>query len=229
MKISIYGLEIQPGKYKYSSDHFAKLVKKFEPKKVTPFTVEFVMEDFDKTDAVVFPADKKFDFIFIDLEKVEKRLNKAVEEKEVELLKKVQALLEKEQLLCDQEFTPEEKEILREQAFVTYKPSLAVSGTEDMDSLIKAVCDKAGVLLFYTAGKKEVHAWDIKKGDSAVVAAGRIHSDLARGFIKADIVNCSRLDDFFNMAEAKARGFVKSVGKKHLMEEGDILEVKFSV
>ncbi len=229
MKISTYGLDIQPGKYKYSCECFEKLIKKFEPKKVTNFTVEFVEQDFDKTEAVVFAADKKFDYVFIDLEKIEKRLTKTADEKEKVLLEKAQKILEQEQLLCDQPFSPEEKELLRTLAFVTYKPSLGLAEAGVMNDLIRGVLDKSETLLFNTAGKKEVRAWDVKKGDTIVDAAGRIHSDLARGFIKGDVVNCDQLDNFFNMAEARAKGLVAQVGKEYLMRDGDIIEIKFNV
>jgi len=60
-------------------------------------------------------------------------------------------------------------------------------------------------------------------------AAGKIHSDLKRGFIKAEVVNCRDLDNFFNWAEAKSKGFVKIVGKDYIMQENDIIEIRFNV
>ena len=229
MKIATFGLDIQPGKYKYHCDCFDKLVEKFSPQKSSPYFVECIGENLEQGEAIVFNSSKIFDFVFIDLEKIDKRLERSEDEGEKALLKRVQALLEKEQLLCDAEFSGDEREQLNNLAFVTYKPSLACTEVQDMNQLIKDVLDKAGVLLFFTAGKKEVRVWNVHKGGSALDAAGKIHSDLARGFIKAEVVNCRDLDSFFNMAEAKAKGLVKVVDRDYQMQEGDIIEIKFNV
>ena len=230
MKVSTFGLDdLAPGKQKYVPDEFKKLVAKFEPQKETPFTMEFVPEEFDKTDAVVFSDEKKLDLVLIDLEKIETRLQRSEDAKEKELLARCQKLLEGEQLLCDQDFSDQEQAMLKILMLVTFKPAVGIDSADDIKAVIEAVLDKSGYILFYTAGKKEVHAWLTKKGSTMVEAAGKIHSDLARGFIKADVVNIKRLDEFFNMAEAKAKGMVESVDRDRLIQSGDIIDVKFSV
>jgi len=229
MKIAVFGLDVPVGKQKYVCQCFNELVEKFVPQKVTPYAVEFIGDDFDKADAVIFDSARKFDFLFIDLDKVETRLQRTADEKERVVLAKAQQLLEKEVLLFEADLAPDEKELIKQLQFVSLKPCMGAASAGDMNGLIKAVMEKAGEILFFTAGKKEVHAWDIKLGDNAVTAAGRIHSDLARGFIKAEIVNCRQLDKFFNMAEARAKGLVKAVDRDYVMEPGDIIEVKFSV
>lgn len=229
MKIASFGLNIAPGKYKYNTDYFDKLVEKFSPQKVSPFNVEFIGEDLDKADAVVYNPDKKFDFLFIDIDKVDRRLSRVESGQEKDVLEKAARFLEKQVLLSEADFSAQEKEILKPLAFVTYKPCVGKAAADDMNSLIGEVIDKAGLLLFFTAGKKEVHAWDIKKGQTALDAAARIHSDLARGFIKADVVNSSQLDNFFNIQEAKSRGFMKLVDRDYVMQDADIIEVRFNV
>ncbi|MCK9614595.1 MAG: DUF933 domain-containing protein [Candidatus Omnitrophica bacterium] len=229
MKVATFGLSIEPGKQKYSCECFEKLVKKFSPKKTTPYVVEFIGEDFAKADAIVFDVDKKLDFIFIDLEKIENRQQKTTDEKEKEFLKKITGILEKENLLCDQEFSEEEKNFLKNIMPVTFKPCIGKSDVSDMNSLIDEILKKAQNLLFFTAGEKEVHAWEVKKGSTIVEAAGKIHTDLARGFIKGEVIECKDLDSFYNLAEARARGFAKSVDRDYIMQEGNIIEIKFSV
>ncbi|MBN2482953.1 MAG: DUF933 domain-containing protein [Candidatus Omnitrophica bacterium] len=231
MKIANFGLDIQPGKYKYRCECFDKLVEKFAPAKVTPFTVEFIGDEYEKADSVVFDETRRFDFVFLDLEKIEKRLERGCEDKEKSLLIRAQKLLEEEKLLCDlkEEFSEEERTLLRNLSFVSYKPSLAAQSGEVDKELIRKILEKAEIILFFTAGKKEVHAWDVKAGSSIVEAAGRIHSDLARGFIKAEIATCGGLDSFYNMAEARAKGLVTLVGKEYFIQAGDIIEVKFNV
>ena len=229
MKIFNLGLEIEPGKYKYKCDNFDKLVVKFAPQKITPYSVEFVETDLEKCDAIVFDIGKKSDLIVIDLDKIEKRILKTEDEKEKQVLNKALEKLEEESLLCDLDFTEEESLILKTLQLVTYKPSIERSNVEDLNCLIKEVLKKAEIILFFTAGKKEVHAWSLEKGSSILEAAGKIHSDLKRGFIRADVVNCSELDNFFNLAEAKAKGFIKTYNRDYITEENDILDIKFSV
>ena len=229
MKIFNFGLNLEPGKYKYKGEYFDKLVEKFTPQKNTPFTVEFIVDEIERADAVVFAADKKLDFILIDLEKIEKRLARCEDEAEKGILGKAQKLLEQEILLCDSQFLASEQETFKLLQLVTHKPSIAREGADDLEGLVKDVLDKAGMILFFTVGKKEVHSWSLPEGEVVLEAAGKIHSDLKRGFIKADVVNCKELDNFFNMAEARSRGFVKTVDRDYIVEADDIIEVRFNV
>ncbi len=229
MKIFNFGLNLEVGKYKYKDPYFNKLVEKFSPQKQSPYTVEFTEEDIDKADAVVFDLDKKIDLVVIDLEKIEKRLTRSVDEEEKKALLKAQNILEDEQLLCEGDFSQQESEILKLLQLVTYKPCIGRKSVEDLDSLVKEILKKKEIVLFFTAGKKEVHTWSLKKGENILEAAGKIHSDLKRGFIKGEVVNCKDLDEFYNMAEAKSRGFVKIVDRDYIMQENDIIEIRFNV
>ena len=82
---------------------------------------------------------------------------------------------------------------------------------------------------FLTAGKKEVRAWTIKKGTKAPEAAGKIHSDMERGFIKADIVSYDDLIKAGSEVKAKEQGLIRMEGKEYVMQNGDIVEFKFNV
>ncbi len=229
MKIFNFGLDIAPGKQKYKGEYFDKLVEKFSPQKHTPYTVEFTNDEIERCDAVVFDNSKKLDFVLIDLEKIEKRLQRCEDQSEKTLLKKAQGALEQEQLLCEVDFNDKEIQALKLLQLVTIKPSVGRENLDDLEGLIKEVFDKAGLLLFFTAGKKEVRAWSLAKGEPVLEAAGKIHSDLKRGFIKADIVNCKELDSFFNMAEARSKGLVQTVDRDYIVQANDIVEIKFSV
>lgn len=229
MKIYNLGSDIKPGKYKYQCECFNKLVKKFEPQKVTPFSVEIIEGSFEAADAVVYTADKKLDLVVADLEKIETRLARASAEAEKAALSKSQKLLEAETLLCDSELSEAEKVFLKTLALVSFKPCVAVAADIDTNELTRLVLEKAKVILFFTAGKKEVRAWNINAGCTVLEAAGKIHSDLQRGFIKADVVNCSHIDNFFNMAEARSRGFVQVVDRDYIMQPNDIIEIRFNV
>jgi len=229
MKIAFLGEGFNEGKVKYIDDRVVQLAAKFDPKKVTPFFVEFIKGEFSSADASVVSKEKMFDFLFQDIEKLDSRLSKSESPEEKGLLKKCLSALEKEISLCNVDFTEKEKDLLKVLAPVSFKPVLAVSEGEDINSVISKVLNVSGIIFFYTAGKKEVRAWPVKKGLDIVSCAGKIHSDLARGFIKADIINFDKFIALYNMNEAKARGLVSSVGRDYIIQDGDIIDIKFNV
>ena len=98
-----------------------------------------------------------------------------------------------------------------------------------LDKVIKASYDLLGLMSFLTAGEPEVRAWTIKKGTKAPQAAGKIHSDIERGFIRAEIVSYGDLIKEGSMVAAKEKGLVRSEGKEYIMQDGDIVLFKFNV
>ena len=86
-----------------------------------------------------------------------------------------------------------------------------------------------GLQTYLTAGPKEVRAWTIHKGDTAPVAAGVIHTDFQKGFIKAEIVSFKDLMEAGSVAEARAKGKVRMEGKDYVMADGDVVEFRFNV
>ena len=98
-----------------------------------------------------------------------------------------------------------------------------------LDKVIKASYDLLGLMSFLTAGEPEVRAWTIKKGTKAPQAAGKIHSDIERGFIRAEIVSYDDLMREGSMTAAKEKGLVRSEGKEYIMQDGDIVLFKFNV
>ena len=98
-----------------------------------------------------------------------------------------------------------------------------------LDKVIKKSYDLLGLMSFLTAGEPEVRAWTIKKGTKAPVAAGKIHSDIQRGFIKAEVVSYDDLMKEGSMVAAKEKGLVRSEGKEYIMQDGDIVLFKFNV
>ena len=98
-----------------------------------------------------------------------------------------------------------------------------------LDKVIKKSYDLLGLMSFLTAGEPEVRAWTIKKGTKAPEAAGKIHSDIQRGFIKAEVVSYDDLMREGSMLAAKEKGLVRSEGKEYIMQDGDIVLFKFNV
>lgn len=98
-----------------------------------------------------------------------------------------------------------------------------------LQTLAKAGFDTLGLQTYLTAGEKESRAWTIHQGDTAPQAAGVIHSDFEKGFIKAEIVSYDDLVEAGSMAEARAHGKVRQEGKDYVMQDGDIVEFRFNV
>jgi len=98
-----------------------------------------------------------------------------------------------------------------------------------LDTVIRESYDLLGLMSFLTAGEPEVRAWTIKKGTKAPEAAGKIHSDIQRGFIKAEIVSYNDLIREGSMVAAREKGLVRSEGKEYIMQDGDIVLFKFNV
>ncbi len=115
---------------------------------------------------------------------------------------------------------PEEKEMFLSEM------GLAQSG---LDRLVNACYDLLGLISYLTAGKPEVRAWTITKGTKAPQAAGKIHTDFERGFIRAEVVSFDDLMKCGSMATAKEKGLVRSEGKDYVMNDGDIVLFRFNV
>lgn len=108
---------------------------------------------------------------------------------------------------------------------------LAELGIEQggLDTLIQKSYDLLGLMSFLTSGKDECRAWTIKKGTKAPQAAGKIHSDIERGFIRAETISFDVLMEQGSMAAAKEKGLVRSEGKDYVMQDGDIVLFRFNV
>lgn len=98
-----------------------------------------------------------------------------------------------------------------------------------LDRLVKASYSLLGLISYLTAGEPEVRAWTITKGTKAPQAAGKIHSDFERGFIRAEVVHYDDLMACGTMAAAKEKGLVRSEGKEYVMKDGDIVLFRFNV
>jgi GTP-binding protein YchF len=98
-----------------------------------------------------------------------------------------------------------------------------------LDQLARIGFQTLGLQAYLTAGPKEARAWTIRKGWKAPQAAGVIHTDFERGFIKAEIVSYEDLDRAGSMAEAKSQGKVRMEGKEYVMQDGDVVEFRFNV
>jgi len=98
-----------------------------------------------------------------------------------------------------------------------------------LDLLVRASYSLLGLISYLTAGKPEVRAWTITKGTLAPQAAGKIHSDFERGFIRAEVVSFEDLVSLGSMAAVREKGLLRSEGKDYVMKDGDIVLFRFNV
>ena len=107
---------------------------------------------------------------------------------------------------------------------------LAEYGLHQLSSpkFLKSSYDLLDVITFFTIGKQEVRAWTIKKNSSALTAAGSVHTDMEKGFIRAEVISFSRLLEFASLQEAKEKGEVRLEGKDYIVQDGDVIYFRFS-
>lgn len=98
-----------------------------------------------------------------------------------------------------------------------------------LDKIVRASYSLLGLMSFLTAGEKETRAWTIKVGTKAPQAAGKIHSDFERGFIKAEVINYQDLLDCGSTSQAREKGLMRMEGKEYVMQDGDVVEFRFNV
>ena len=132
-----------------------------------------------------------------------------------------------EAIFLDAKFESELVEMEEDEA----REFLAEMGVEEpgLDVLARVGYDTLGLQSYLTAGPKEVRAWTITRGTKAPQAAGKIHTDFERGFIRAEIVPFETLKELGSMAACKEKGLIRSEGKEYVMQDGDVTLFRINV
>ncbi len=230
MKIAFTGLDLPEGKVRFEDPVVHSLTAKFSPKKITPYYFEFVGDDFEAADMIAVARDRVLDLLIYDIEKLETRLERSDDEEEREALAGALSELEREIPVCDMELSDSDSRHMRQTGPLSLKPVLIVdSDSVDVQELLPFALEKSGMMFFYTAGEQEVHAWLISRGFDAHGCAGRIHTDLARGFVKAEIVAVDDLLNCHSMADARKRGLSRLVDRDFVITSDTVLEIRFNI
>ena len=230
MKIAFTGLSLPEGKVKYNDRILADLEKKFKPDKVSPFYFELLPDGYEAAEGIAIATGHILDVLILDIEKIEGRLPVAEDETEKAVLQKCLSQLEDEKPVCDLELDEPERGIVNAFGLLSYKPLVMFEDeVVTTDAVCELVMEKAEVMFFYTAGKKEVRSWFTEKNSDAVTCAGKIHTDLARGFIKAEIVPHEDLMKAHNFKDAASQGLTQLVDKDFPVPEKTVLEIRFNV
>lgn len=232
MKIAVFSIpEINLGKHNIKDSRLDQVDSITKSKKKTYLQVELAGEDvFLDADAILVLKDSRADLILKDLEFIETRLSRAEDEKEKVLLNKLKNILEKEELIFSTDFIEEEKKLMSGYGLCTNKPVCVAdkNDLENLDGLLAKCLLESGFISFFTTGEKETRAWLIKKGTTAWEAAGSIHSDIQRGFIRAEIIS---FDDFMQAGgetQAKQAGKLRLEQKDYIMQDADLVNFRFN-
>jgi ribosome-binding ATPase YchF (GTP1/OBG family) len=232
VKIGIFSIpDLNPGKQNIKDSRLDQIHNIIQSKKKTYIQVELAGENaFLETDAILAMKDSGADLILKDLEFIETRLGRAEQEQEKALLTKLKNALEKEQFICGAGLNEEEKKAISGYGLITDRPVILIekNDLEDPNDVLAGCVLEAGFISFFTAGEREARAWLIRKGTSAWEAAGEIHSDIQKGFIRAEVISFNDFISSGGETQAKQAGKMRLELKEYVMQDGDIVNFRFN-
>jgi len=232
MKITLFGIpEIKLGKHNLKDPRLDQADKLVEADKKTHAQVEVIGEEgLLEADAILALEENKADLILKDLEFVETRLGRDPLAAERAALEKIKTLLESERFLFNSGLSASDFQAVAAHSFVTNKP-ITVAARDELqnpDALILRAYSEAGYICFLTVGGKENRAWPIRKGLTAWEAAGTIHTDIQKGFIRAEIISFSDFIEAGGETQAKRAGKQRLETKQYAMQDYDLTNFRFN-
>ncbi len=232
MKIALFGItEIKLGKHNLKDPRLDQADKLVEADKKSHAQVDVVGEDqLLDADAILASQASKADLILKDLEFVETRLGRDPQPAERAALEKIEALLESERFLVNSGLSAEDLRAVAAHSFYTNKPITVASHAElhKPGALLMRAFADAGYICFLTVGGKENRAWPIRKGTTAWEAAGTIHTDIQKGFIRAEIISFADFIAAGGETQAKRAGKQRLEQKQYVMQDYDLVNFRFN-
>ena len=228
MKIGIFGIDIfSEGKANLMDERIKTLEQMFKSAKRVYSQVDILKAEdkIKEADGLIALESAKLVLIMTDLEFIELRLERSADENEKKILAHFKEQLDKERLLNELSLTEEEKKAISGYPFLTVKPIYFAKEAEleDKDKLLLSAYDSLGYAQFFTAGEKDSHSWSIKKGANAWEAAGCIHSDIQKGFIRAEVVNLKDLIADGGLNQARNNNHIRLENKEYIVQDGDYI------
>jgi len=232
MKIAIFSLTGIPlGKQSVKDSRLDQVYAITKSKKKTYLQVELTGEDAVlDAQAVLVSSEARTDLILKDLEFVETRLARTEEEHEKALLEKLKSLLEKETFIVDSGLSEEEKKALSGYGLLTNQPVIVAEkeAIDNPNALLARVLQESGFISFFTTGEKETRAWLIARGTTAWEAAGCVHSDIQKGFIRAEIISFTDFIQAGGENQAKQAGKLRLEPKEYIVQDADLVNFLFN-
>jgi hypothetical protein len=232
MKISLVGIAGVPlGTHRIRDPRLDQADKLVKADKKVYAHVDVVGEgDALTADAIVASPDGRLDLIIRDLELAETRLGRGPSDAERAVFQKIKECLESDQVVAKAGLTPGESQAADAHAFFTTKP-LVVAEAPDVakfDEFLVRVVTEAGYISFLTVGGSENRAWLVRKGSTAAEAGGAIHTDISKGFIRAEIIGFADLIAAGGETQAKHANKLRVETKVYVMQDYDLVNFRFN-
>jgi hypothetical protein len=232
MKIALFGItDIKLGKHNLKDPRFDQTDKLVEADKKTYAQVDVLGEEqLLDADGILATQDSKADLLLKDLEFVETRLGREPQEAERAVLMKIQSLLESERFLFNAGLSPEDLAAVAAHSFYTNKPSTVATPEElqHPEALMVRAFGESGYICFLTVGGKENRAWPIRKGTTAWESAGTIHTDIQKGFIRAEVIGYADFIEAGGETQAKRAGKQRLELKQYVVQDYDLVNFRFN-
>lgn len=232
MKIVLFGVPgIKPGKHNLKDPRLDRAHELVEADKKTQAQVDVAgEEELPYADCILTTEDARADLILRDLEFIETRLGRDPQTAERAVLEKLRGMLESEKFVGSAGLTPEDLQAVAAHSFCTSKP-ITVATREDLsqpDGLLLRAFAEAGYICFLTVGGKENRAWPVRKGVTAWEAAGTIHTDIQKGFIRAEIIAFADFVEAGGETQAKRAGKQRLETKQYIVQDYDLTNFRFN-
>jgi len=232
MKLTLYGIHGIPlGKRNIKDSRLDEANRLVEADKKTYAQADLIGDDqLGDADAILTTRESFPDLILKDLEFVETRLGRNPPEVERAALLKVSAALEAERCASASGLGAEEWQAVGPHNFCTNRPVIVAAAEElqEPDALFVRAFKEAGYICFLTVGGKENRAWPIRKGATAWEAAGSIHSDIQKGFIRAEVISYEDFIQAGGETEAKRAGKLRLETKNYVVRDFDLMNFRFN-
>ena len=232
MKICLLGITGIPlGKHNVKDARLDQAHQLVEAKKKTCVQVDVAGEkEAVVADALIVSPSSRLEVILRDLEFVETRLERNPPEPEKSVLGKIKAALENERFVSAAGLTPAELQTVAAHAFLTSKPVIVATAfdLEKFDEFLGRVLNESGYISFLTVGGPENRAWLIKQGMTAPEAAGAIHTDIRKGFIRAEIISFADFVAAGGETQAKRANKLRLETKHYVIQDYDVVNFRFN-
>ena len=232
MKICLFGITaIPPGNHNIKDPRLDQADKLVEAQKKTYAQVVVAGEkELAVCDAILTSRAALSDLLMQDLDFVETRLGRDADEAEKKVLQKMAECLVSETPVSKMGLTPEDLTAISAHSFVTSRPVVVAEEAElaAPDPLLARAFAESGYICFLTVGGKENRAWPIRAGTTAWEAAGAIHTDIQKGFIRAEIISFGDFAAAGGETQAKRAGKVRLELKTYVMQDYDVVNFRFN-
>jgi len=232
MKIALFGpTGIKTGKHNLKDPRLDEAHSLVEAQKKTHAQVDVVGDDqLLDADAILATVEGRADLILKDLEFVETRLGRDPQPAERAALEKIRSLLEQEKFIFNSGLVPADLQAVAAHNFYTAKPVVVAepADLENPDALLLRAFAEAGYICFLTVGGKENRAWPIRKGITAWEAGGTIHTDIQKGFIRAEIISYADFVAAGGETQAKRANKMRLETKQYVMQDYDLTNFRFN-